>query len=80
MLSLRLRWLRSRRMRVSDVLAPWQQRVYDQAAAALDAGRLPGAPVAAAGTREEGWFVATRAGDGATRLWHNRFHTASGGR
>lgn len=41
MLSLRLRWLRSRRMRVSDVLAPWQQRVYDQAAAALDAGRLP---------------------------------------
>lgn len=50
------------------------------ASKALDAGRLPGAPVAAAGTREEGWFVATRAGDGATRLWHNRFHTASGGR
>lgn len=26
---------------MSDVLAPWQQRVYGQAAAALDAGRLP---------------------------------------
>lgn len=26
---------------MSKVLAPWQQRVYDQAAAALDAGRLP---------------------------------------
>ncbi len=26
---------------MSDALAPWQQRVYDQAAAALDAGRLP---------------------------------------
>lgn len=26
---------------MSEALAPWQQRVYDQAAAALDAGRLP---------------------------------------
>lgn len=26
---------------MSDALAPWQQRVYEQAAAALDAGRLP---------------------------------------
>lgn len=26
---------------MSDSLAPWQQRVYDQAAAALDSGRLP---------------------------------------
>lgn len=26
---------------MSDVLAPWQQRIYQQAAAALDAGRLP---------------------------------------